>query len=82
MAKGEWKVPFQMKVDSKDNKFRVTFSNIRIAAPATVTTYGAFPASEREVWQQSDYDLIKPILLNFGNDIKTSLAKNTKADNW
>lgn len=82
MSQSGWMVPFQMKVDMKDNKFKVTFTNIRISTTASTTMYGTFPASEREIWQQSDYDLIKPILLNFGNDIKTSLAKNTKADNW
>lgn len=59
MAKHDWSALFTMRIDVKDGKFRATFSNIRIAWPAS----GGMPAAERPIWAQGDLDSIKPALL-------------------
>src|SRR5271169_7225778 len=33
MGTGDWKVPFTMRVDIKDKKFRLTFSNLSLTYP-------------------------------------------------
>lgn len=82
IAKGDWTVPFTIQIDIKDNRFRLSFTNIHVAWPASVDTLGAHPAKDFEMWQQGDYDVIKPILLNYGEDIKLNLAVTTKTNSW
>lgn len=82
VAKYDWTVPFTMRVDMKDDKFRLTFSNLHVAWPAKSDSAGYHAASDHEMWQQEDFDKIRPVLLNFGEGIKASLSKETKSDNW
>jgi hypothetical protein len=82
IAKGDWTVPFTMRVDLKNNKFRLTFSNLHVAWPASRDSMGYHAASDHEMWQQGDYDSVRPILLQFGEEIKTSLSKEAKSDKW
>ena len=41
VAKHDWRVHFTMKVDTKDEKFRLTFSNLRLSWPPSYnSTFG------------------------------------------
>jgi hypothetical protein len=82
IAKGDWTIPFTMRVDMKDDKFRLTFSNLHVAWPARSDSMGYHAAGDFEMWQQDDYDLARPILLHFSDEIKTSLLKEAKSDKW
>lgn len=82
-AKYNWNVLFTIRAETKDNKYRLAFSNLRLGLPASTNTVTGFsPASEPAVWSQSDIDVIKPKLLAFGNDIKASLGKSAAKSNW
>ena len=77
-----WTVPFTMKVDINDEKFRLTFLDIGLAWPARRDSLGYHEAHEGLMYQQSDFDTVRPLLLGFGEDIKVSLQKNTSAEKW
>lgn len=82
IGKTEWKIPFTMQVDIKDEKFRLTFTNLRLTWPATSDSLGYHAAHDGALWQQGDYDATRPILLKFGEEIKTSLEKAAVSDQW
>ncbi len=81
IAKKSWTVPFTMRVDIKDGRFKVGFSNIKLSWPGT---YGAIasPGYDGPVHAQGDMDLIKPVLLSFGDDMLASMNNNKRNSNW
>ncbi|MBU0600247.1 hypothetical protein KJ997_05705 [bacterium] len=69
VLKADWSVPFTtftMRVDIKDQKFKLTFSNIMMDQLAF----------------RGDIEAIKPKLLGFGNQIVASMNKNKKSTDW
>ena len=66
IAKGNWKIGFTMKYEAKDERFRLTFESLTLSWPSSVDSLGYHPAYEGTMWQQGDYDLAKPILLDLG----------------
>ncbi|ABW68752.1 DUF4468 domain-containing protein [Desulfosudis oleivorans] len=69
LSVGEWRVPFTMRIDVKDNKFRLSFSNLQISAQGY---------AEQPIYYQAHVDKIKPVLLAFGDEIITALNQNKK----
>lgn len=82
LVKADWKVPFTMRVDTKDEKFRLTFTNINLSWPASYNSGIFSPAYNGPVHNKYDLDVIKPNLLKFGNEITHSLNENTSSSNW
>jgi len=83
IAKAHWKVPFTMRIDIKQQKFRLAFSNIHISWPASYDrTFGAKPAYNGPINTQSDIDAIKPKLLAFGDQLLASFDKEKNKSNW
>lgn len=82
IVKADWKVPFTMRVDTKDEKFRLTFTNINLSWPASYNSGILSPAHNGPVHNKYDLDAIKPILLNLGNEITKSLNNNNATSNW
>lgn len=82
VAKGNWTVPFTMRVDMKDQKFKLTFTNISIARPPLYANGVYYPAGNDPIHLQGDLDSIKPRLLSFGNELITSIRNNTGPKNW
>jgi len=80
VAKDGWKVPFSMRIDIKDQKFRVSFFNIMLSIPPSGTGTGR--TSEFPVRRQSDMDAIKPVLLKFCDEILASLNTNKAKSDW
>lgn len=77
-GRGDWTVPFTMKVEMKDDKFRLTFLNIRMKWPA-LQYRGAYDGPVRV---KAEMDEIKPKLLNLGDQLAESMRKNTIKTNW
>lgn len=67
VGKGEWRVKFTMKVETKDGKFKTDFKNLVLS----LSDGGEVP-----VQTKADLDAIKPVLLNFGNEMKHSFVSN------
>ena len=82
MIKSDWRVPFTMKVETKDGKIRLTFTKIHLAWPAHYSAGITTPASDIPVRQREDMDKIKPELLKFGAEIVASVGKQKADENW
>jgi len=82
MVQGDWKVPFTMRVDIKDQKFRLTFTNLRLSWPADNSKYGVRTAYDGPIGRQGAFDAISPVLLKFGDDIIASFGKDTIKSDW
>ena len=83
IAKARWKVPFTMRVDIKDQKFRLTFSNLHLSWPPSYNrTFGAQAGHDGPISTQSDLDAVKPELLKFGDQILASLGKEKSKKDW
>ncbi|MCP3943533.1 MAG: DUF4468 domain-containing protein [Desulfobacteraceae bacterium] len=83
VAKMNWKVPFTMRVDIKDQKFRLTFSNIHLSWPPSYNaTFGAQPGYNGPVRTQGDLDAIKPKFLKFGDALLASFKTNRQKSDW
>jgi len=80
LAKNDWDVNFTMRVDVKDNKLRLRFTNIYISWPASYDSLGSHPAQRVPMSTQGDVEDIKPALLAYGDRIKKYIysSKNTK----
>jgi hypothetical protein len=83
LGKSNWKVLFTMQVDIKEQKFKLTFTNLVLSVPPTYNgTFGVQSGFERPVWQKGDFNSIRPVLLKFGDRLAASI-QNTKArENW
>jgi len=83
LAKSNWKVPFTMRVDIKDQKFRLTFSNLHLSWPPSYNTVvGAQPGHNGPIATQGDFDAVKPVLLKFGDQLLTSFRKDKGKADW
>ena len=80
---GNWRVPFTMRVDMKDERMRVTFTNINLAIPATYNrTFGVIPAYEGPIKTQNDLDAISPKLIALGDALAAAVTAPKKSDDW
>jgi hypothetical protein len=83
LAKDDWTIPFTMRVDMKDGKFKLTFSNLRLAWPPSYnSTYGASAGRDEPINQRGDLLAAKPSLLAFGNQITAAVQKNSNVKDW
>lgn len=83
IGKGNWKVLFTMRTDMKDNKFRLTFSNIQLSWPPSYSsTFGAQPGYTGPVNSRNDLEKIRPELLKFGDQVRSSIGKAKTTTNW
>ena len=73
-----WKVDFTMRVDIKDEKFKLTFMNIMIDTPPGEYSSGnRFPINS-----QAQLDAIKPELLSYGERILESMKTDEAKSDW
>jgi hypothetical protein len=82
LMKSDWNVPFTMKVESKDGKFRLTFTNIHLAWPAAYRSGISTSAADFEIRERRDLDKIKPELLKFGDEIVANMGKLKSSSDW
>lgn len=71
VAKGTWSVPFTMRIEMRDQRYRVTFSNIMLSMPELA-----------EIWMKSDYRAIHPKLRELGDSLKTAVTAPKKKEDW
>lgn len=64
---------YTMRVDVKDEKFRLTFTNLESFSPMV---------GRNPLWAQGQFDDVKPVLLGYGEKIKSSLGNAAKAADW
>lgn len=83
LGRGDWRIPFTMRVDIKDQKFRLTFSNLRLTWPPSYSrSFGTQPGVDRPLVTEKEYKLVKPILLKIGDRLLASFNKEKGSDKW
>lgn len=71
IAKGQWTIPFTMRIDVKEERFRLTFTNVSLSMPEVA-----------EIWQKSEYEVIKPRLLGMGEEIRSAISSSKSKADW
>ena len=83
VVKTDWSVPFTMRVDMKDQKFKLTFFNVRISWPPFYDTiYGIQPGYEAPICSQGELDAIKPKLISLGDELISAIQNKNELPNW
>ena len=71
-----WGVSFKIKTEIKENRFKLTFTNVNIRIPASVNAGYYSRSSIIPMNTQSQLNDIKPALLAFGDDIRNNITTN------
>ena len=79
---GAWRVGFTMKVEAKDGRFRLTFTNVRHQLPPYSNMGTSLPARDEPITQRDDMDQAKTDLLAFGPQIVASLDGPNATETW
>ncbi|AJD46732.1 hypothetical protein S7S_01540 [Isoalcanivorax pacificus W11-5] len=82
LAKSEWTHPFTMKIEVRDQRFRVTYSNINLAWPASYNNGIASPARNAPIHNKSDMDGAKAELTQLTESMRSSLSSGAKSNDW
>lgn len=82
VGKPDWKVPFTLRFEAKDERFRLTFTDLRIQWPPKFANGVTQPAFDGPVRTQKDMDKIRPQLLLMGKGIQASLENGASSDDW
>ncbi|WP_329894320.1 DUF4468 domain-containing protein [Stenotrophomonas sp. SMYL20] len=82
VAKPDWTVPFTLRFEAKDQRFRLTFSDLRIQWPAKYANGVTQPAGDLVVRKQKDLDKIKAKLIETGPGIQAMVGKAKPNDDW
>lgn len=74
-----WTSPFTLKIEMKEEKFRVTFSNIQLSLPGQpgYSAPSTFPITE-----QSDLDRIKPALVQLAHDLENAVKRSSSQQDF
>lgn len=83
IGKGDWKVNYTMRFEAKDERFRLTFSNLGLSWPSS----GGFAGPRRAAHSgpintQEEIDNVKPRLLAHGESIQKTMSRETTKKNW
>lgn len=83
VSSSDRKIHFTMRVDIKENKFKTTFTNLQLSRPPSYDPLlGARKGYKGPIHTQGDMDKVKPILLQYGDGILTSLNKEVEKSDW
>lgn len=82
LGKADWRIKFTMKLEARDGRFRLTFTNINLYWPAKITSGIRTPENDSPIAYQNQMDEVKPVLLAFGTAIQKSLIQNKATDDW
>lgn len=80
-AKEDWKLGFTMRVDIKDQKFKITFLNLRFSMPPSRSGMFFVPGTERNVLQ-GEFDDARPALLALSEQLRAAIEKEQAKANW
>ncbi len=76
-------ITFTMRIDVKNNKFRITFMNLGLYSPSSYSVWtGRIQGYEGPLTNQAQFDVVKPKLLAFGDEIKLYIERNSKKKYW
>lgn len=76
LGRDGWLLKFTMRVDTKDQKFKVTFTNIVLSVPS-----GTYRGFERALLQD-EFDESQPVLADLSSKLRTAIEKEKTTANW
>ncbi len=83
LAKSDWTASFTMRVDMKDDKIRLTYTNLGLSWPPKYSfTTGSQPGYDGPVNTMGDLTAIKTSLLDLGNKLAQSIRDGKKPQSW
>ncbi len=82
IATASWRVKFAMRIDMKDDKFKMSFSNINLTWPTSYSNNLRLPAHDAPVSAQDDMDKIKPQLLALSNELQAAILQSKIDSKW
>jgi hypothetical protein len=82
LAKSDWKVRFTIRIDTKDDKFRLTFSNVNLVWAASYGSGIATPAHDGPIYSNKDREKIGAALLAFGPQLAGAVEQGKTNDDW
>ncbi|MFK3846638.1 DUF4468 domain-containing protein [Stenotrophomonas sp. NPDC078853] len=82
LGKPDWTVRFTMRMEAREGRFRLTFTNVRLHWPAKVNAGVAQPEFEGAVRRERDLEKIRPKLEAFGAGIQSKLANRAASNEW
>ncbi len=68
-----WLVLFTMRVDVKEEKYRLSFTNLQLTGNG---------GGSMALTQQEDLDIARPVLMGYGDLIKQSFKSHESNSNW
>lgn len=74
LAKGAWKIGFKMRLDARDGRFRLQFSNLTLIVPPP-------NGFERAISMRGEFDNAKQAFLAFGPQIRAAILRE-RADSF
>ncbi|WP_159017262.1 DUF4468 domain-containing protein [Cognatiluteimonas profundi] len=77
-----WHVGFTMKVEGKDGRFRLSFTNVHLELPPYSNVGLSLPARDEAVSRREDMDNIRAKLLEFGPQLVASIGKAESSNAW
>lgn len=79
LVKGDWRLNVSLRFDMKDQKFRITFTNMSWSSPSSSTSpaYNNVPLNTK-----GDIEEVKKALDKMADDIKDSIVKETSRKDW
>jgi hypothetical protein len=77
----DWQVQFKIRIDVKDERFRVTFTDLELFVPASFGNF-ATPAMRRPMTLQQELSLCRPELIALASSITGYTSKAQASKNW
>lgn len=82
IAKEKWNVEYTAQVDIKDNRFRISFTNLEVSYPASYSLGVASPAGGFKLWDKDDFIKLRSVLLGQGESMKASFSNTSTKSDW
>lgn len=82
VVKEDWTLKYTAQVDVKDNKFRISFTNLSIYTPASYNSGVTYPSREWQPYEKEEYSKLRPFLLKQGESIKASFNSSVINKDW
>ncbi len=78
----KWSLHYSMRVDFKDDRYKVTFTNLELSWPASYSNGVLTKAYRGAVASQGDYEAIKTHLLGLADNLDNSIHSESKSSDW
>ena len=82
LAKSDWKVRFTIRIDVKDDKFRLTFSNLNLTWPPSYNGGIVVAGHDGPIYREKDRDKVSVALFDLGPQLAATIGQAKAKDDW